>query len=220
MNATAANPTAGRRRGRPPKHPGDHRETRATLIRTGVVALTRTGFTATGLDQILRAAGIPKGSFYHYFASKEAFGTALIDHYADYFARRMDRRFTDESRSPLRRLHDFVEDGKAGMARFEFRRGCLIGNLGQEMEALPESYRDKLCGVFADWQGRIARCLLAAQAAGEIPPERDCNRLATFFLIGWEGAVLRAKLERSADPLVLFAEFFFAGLPPIDHHSA
>jgi TetR/AcrR family transcriptional repressor of nem operon len=98
------------------------------------------------------------------------------------------------------------------MARFDFRRGCVVGNLGQEMSALPEPFRDRLHGVLLDWQARTARCLRDAQAAGEIAAEVDCAALAAFFWIGWEGAVLRAKLERSAEPLDLFANQFFACL--------
>jgi TetR/AcrR family transcriptional repressor of nem operon len=77
---------------------------------------------------------------------------------------------------------------------------------------LPEAYRRQLSDVFADWQSRVARCLSAAQAAGEISALADCGRLAAFFWIGWEGAVLRAKLERNPAALDIFAEGFLAGL--------
>ncbi|HEV7440177.1 MAG TPA: TetR/AcrR family transcriptional regulator [Methylobacterium sp.] len=201
-----------RRRGRPAKLIAGYGETREALLRAGVAALSEKGFSATGLDEILRAVGVPKGSFYHYFPSKDAFGAALIERYAAYFAGKLDRRLLDEGRAPLQRLRDFVADARSGMARHDFRRGCLVGNLGQEMGALPEPFRRKLHGVLLDWQARTARCLAAAQAAGEIGPEADCAALAAYFWIGWEGAVLRAKLERSPAPLDLFAETFLAGL--------
>lgn len=211
-------PEAPRRRGRPPKDARAQAETKEKLLRAGVAILTQKGFAAVGLDEILRAVGVPKGSFYHYFASKDAFGLALIDAYAAYFAAKLDRCFTDETRSPLQRLADFVADAKAGMARHGFRRGCLVGNLGQEMGVLPEAFRARLHGVFLDWQARTALCLEAARNAGEIAPDEDCASLAAMFWIGWEGAVLCAKLERSADPLDLFARGFFAALRP--RHAA
>lgn len=96
------------------------------------------------------------------------------------------------------------------MARFDYRRGCLVGNLGQEVATLPAPFRDRLAAVFADWEARTALCLKAAKAAGEIDTDADCARLAAFFWIGWEGAVLRAKLERSPQPLDRFADGFFA----------
>jgi len=70
-------------------------ETRESLVRAGLVALTEKGFSATGIDEILKAVGVPKGSFYHYFDSKEAFGAELIDRYGQYFARRLERFFAD-----------------------------------------------------------------------------------------------------------------------------
>lgn len=205
-------PSTPRRRGRPPKQTAGLSETREELLRTGVEVLTEKGFSATGIDQILRRVGVPKGSFYHYFKSKEAFGAALIDRYGAYFARKLERHFSDESRSPLERLRAFIDDAQAGMARYGYQRGCLVGNLGQEMGGLPEAYRAQLNDIFADWQACLARCLSAAQAAGEISREVDCRQLAAYFWIGWEGAVMRAKLERHPAPLRIFAEGFFAGL--------
>lgn len=172
--------------------------------------LTERGFGAVGLEEVLSAVGVPKGSFYHYFGSKAEFGLALVDAYAAYFAAKLDRWFLDGSLSPVGRLRAFVEDARAGMARFDYRRGCLVGNLGQEISALPGPFRDRLTSVFADWEARTARCLEAARHAGEIAPQADCQRLAVFFWIGWEGAVLRAKLERGPAPLDQFAEGFFA----------
>ena len=201
-----------RRRGRPPKRPEHSLETRELLLRAGLEVLTEKGFSSTGIDEILKRVNVPKGSFYHYFDSKEAFGAALIERYARYFAYKLERHFGDSSKQPLARLWAFVEDARTGMARHEFRRGCLIGNLGQEMAALPESYRASLIAVFHDWESRLARCLEAAQHRGEIPAAVDCEQAAAFFWIGWEGAVLRAKLERSAKPLDVFALGFFAGL--------
>lgn len=199
-----------RRRGRPPKHPVEPRQdTRALLIRTGVAVLTEKGYSSVGIDEILRQAAVPKGSFYHYFESKEAFGQVLIAAYADYFARKLDRWLLDIDTPPLQRLRRFIDDAEQGMARHGFRRGCLVGNLGQEMGTLPESFRAQLEAVFLDWQARTAACLDEARHAGEIAAHHDCATLAEFFWIGWEGAVLRAKLQRRAAPLQVYAEGFF-----------
>lgn len=201
-----------RRRGRPPKSSGDNRETKELLCRVGLAALTEKGLAATGIDEVLKAAGVPKGSFYNFFPSKEAFGTELVSRYAQYFSAKLDRFFHDESLPPLERLQAFCRDAEAGMERFGFRRGCLVGNLGQEMGTLPEAFRAQLADVLRDWETRTVRCLEAAQAAGAISKDADCKKLAVFFWIGWEGAVLRAKLEQSPQPLRIFAEQFMAGL--------
>nr|WP_174863225.1 TetR family transcriptional regulator C-terminal domain-containing protein [Comamonas jiangduensis] len=151
--------------------------------------------------------------FYHYFASKEAFGMELIERYASYFAYKLDSHFGNQTLAPLARLEAFVADAVSGMERYDFKRGCLIGNLGQEMNGLPESFRNRLVEVFKDWETRTAACLDAAKAQGQVAPAADTAELACVFWIGWEGAVLRAKLERSARPLQAFAQFFAAGLP-------
>ena len=203
---------APRRRGRPPRQRENLIETRELLLRAGLEVLTEKGFSATGIEEILGRVGVPKGSFYHYFGSKEVFGLDLIERYGVFFARKLDRHLANPSLSPLERLRSFVADATDGMARYEFRRGCLIGNLGQEMGALPESFRDRLKETFEDWQARLAVCLSEAQKAGEVSAAADVAQLAAVFWIGWEGAVLRAKLERSARPLEVFAGFFFASL--------
>ena len=209
MNAISPS-TGRRRRGRPPKDQTRPSAPRARLLRAGVAILTEKGFSAVGVEEILESAEIPKGSFYHYFDSKEAFGLELIDAYADYFARKLDRWFDNTDRAPLDRLRDFIADARSGMARHRYRRGCLVGNLGQEMGVLPESFRKRLAAVFRDWEARTSRCLRSAQEAGEIPAGIDCEGLAQFFWTGWEGAVLRAKLEQRPDALDVFAEGFFA----------
>lgn len=206
---SAASP---RRRGRPRKDQSLPDAPRTRLLRAGVRVLTEKGFSSVGLDEILAQAEIPKGSFYNYFPSKEELGLALIDSYADYFAAKIDGWMTNEALSPLARLRGFCADAKAGMARFEYRRGCLVGNLGQEMGVLPEVFRARLVAVMEDWERRTAACLEKAKAEGEIAQDADCMLLAKNFWIGWEGAVLRAKLERRSMPLEIYETCFFASI--------
>jgi TetR/AcrR family transcriptional repressor of nem operon len=176
-----------RRRGRPPKS-GEVGATREALIRAGVAAFSEKGYSSIGLEELLGSAGVPKGSFYYYFASKEAFGLEVIGAYTAYFTRKLDGWFGDNSVLPLDRIRNFAADAQAG--------------------ALPEGFRERLTEVFADWERRLARVLASAQARGDIGAGSDCDELAAFFWVGWEGAVLRAKLERSGRPIELFAHMF------------
>ncbi|WP_027818755.1 acrylate utilization transcriptional regulator AcuR [Paraburkholderia bannensis] len=205
-------PTQKPRRGRPPKDPRAHGDTRETLIRAGLELLTSQGFAATGLDSVLKLAGIPKGSFYHYFDSKEAFGRALMDAYDAYFCAMLDRWLLDDTRPALERLAAFVDNAKAGMARYDYTRGCLVGNLGLEAGVLPEDYRVRLEAALRGWQTRVRACLADAQREGRIAQDADLDALAAFFWIGWEGAVLRARIVRDAAPLQVFFQGFIAGL--------
>lgn len=199
------------RRGRPPRA-AQQRDIRAELIRSGLEHLTEIGFTASGLDKMLKSVGVPKGSFYFYFKSKEAFGHAVLDSYANYFASKLDSCLLDQRFSPLTRIRNFVDDAKQGIVRHQFKRGCLVGNLGQEVDVLPESFRAVLIAIFQSWQQRIAACLCEAQLAGELAPTADCAALAEFFWIGWEGAVSRSRLEQSTQPLDRYLALFIQGL--------
>tara|TARA_R110000868_G_scaffold386574_1_gene654870 strand:+ start:294 stop:941 length:648 start_codon:yes stop_codon:yes gene_type:complete len=196
-----------RRRGRPPVAPVDQ-AARKSLMRAGLVHLTERGYSSVGVDEILRASGVAKGSFYYHFGSKAAFGSALIDAYHTYFAAKLAAWFERPDLAPLDRLRGFIADAELGMAQHGFRRGCLIGNLGQEMASLPPEFSDRLIAVLEDWQRATAACLKLAREAGQIPAHHDPDSLAAFFWIGWEGAVLRAKLERKAEPLRQFADGF------------
>lgn len=168
---------------------------------------------ASGIDGILKRVGVPKGSFYYYFPSKEAFGQAVLEHYGSYFAAKLDRHLLDETLPPLERIEAFAADARAGMQRHDFRRGCLVGHLAQEVVGLPSSYRPWLQAVLRDWQQRLERCLDEAKIRGDIASSADCSRLAEAFWIGWEGAVMRARLERDAAPLDTFVTVFLGGLP-------
>ncbi|MGI2173604.1 TetR/AcrR family transcriptional regulator [Shewanella ulleungensis] len=201
------------RRGRPPKVSRDNPDTRAALIRSGLEQLTEHGFAASGIEPILKKVGVPKGSFYHYFASKEVFGQIVLQNYADYFLTKLKTHLLDESNDPLARIRHFVADAKAGMTRYQFKRGCLVGNLGQEVGMLPESFRPQLIAIFVSWQHCLADCLEAAKTQGQIAANANCLLLAENFWVSWEGAVSRAKLVEDGAPLDNFCDLFMAALP-------
>lgn len=185
-------------------------DTRRALVWCGTELLTERGFQVTGIDEVLKRVGVPKGSFYHFFKSKDEFGAAVIENYVEYYARKMDRIFDDHSCSPLTRLKTFVENAKHGMTKFDFKRGCLIGNLGQELASLDNQFRLQLEAVLVSWEERVTACLQDAMAAGEIGKDNDPQALSRFFWIGWEGAILRSKLTRSLAPIDQFVQLYFS----------
>jgi TetR/AcrR family transcriptional regulator, transcriptional repressor for nem operon len=189
-------------------------DTKRALVWCGTELLTERGFQVTGIDEVLKRVGVPKGSFYHFFANKHEFGEAVIQNYVEYYARKMARIFDDDTVTPLSRLRRFVDDAKRGMLKYDYRRGCLIGNLGQELASLDDAFREQLEAVLVAWERRVEACLQQAIEAGELAASSDPAAISRFFWIGWEGAVLRAKLTRNAEPLDQFAEMFFAMLAP------
>jgi len=180
------------------------------LVWCGTELLTERGFQITGIEEILSRVGVPKGSFYYYFKSKQDFGIAVINNYVEFYDEKMSRIFDDSSLPPLARILRFIDEGKDGMSRYEFKRGCLIGNMGQELASLNDEFRTRLEAVLLSWEARLKACLDLAVASAELPSTADTAALSNFFWIGWEGAILRAKLTCSTAPLDQFSNMFFS----------
>lgn len=196
------------RRGRPPKVERDFTDTRQELIRSGLEVITETGYLSAGIDAVIKNIALPKGSFYHCFKSKQEFGMAVIDAYGRFFAHKLDKFLLDTQLAPLQRIEAFVLHASQGMAKYDFRRGCLVGNLLQETPLLPETFPERLQAILEAWESRVARCLDEAKLRGELATDAPASELARQFWSGWEGAVMRAKLFRSVDPLNQFWMFF------------
>ncbi|WFS63839.1 TetR family transcriptional regulator C-terminal domain-containing protein [Pseudodesulfovibrio thermohalotolerans] len=183
---------------------------REKIIATGVEMVGLNGFNATGVDSVLKAAGVPKGSFYHHFGTKENFGMEVINLFAESYEQKLKSYLGDESVQPLDRIRNYMEHSVEHLAEKNFTQGCLIGNLGQELADQNERFRDRLAEVFADWMAMFTDCLGEAQEAGALNPELDPEAVASFLLSGWEGAILRAKVMRSSKPLRHYVDTLFA----------
>jgi TetR/AcrR family transcriptional regulator, transcriptional repressor for nem operon len=96
------------------------------------------------------------------------------------------------------------------LARYHFLRGCLVSNLSQELGSTDPLLSKKLQAVFRRWESWIDSVLAQAKARNELPPDTDTESLSRIFWIGWQGAILRAKLERSEKPPDDFSNFFIA----------
>ena len=184
-------------------------ETRNHIIQVGAGLITQKGFGATGLNAVLTTCGVPKGSFYYYFSSKNDFGLAVIDTFAEEYDAKLDRILTDKTRSCIERLQAYFATGLETMTLCEYKEGCLIGNLGQELAGQNEIFRTRLDTVFTAWEKKFALCLAEAQANGDINPGLDPIDAASFLLSGWEGAILRSKVLKSTEPMERFIRVFF-----------
>jgi TetR/AcrR family transcriptional regulator, transcriptional repressor for nem operon len=201
-----------RTRGRPKKSLDAAPDTKAELIKAGLNWLTTAGFGHSSLDSILRSVKVPKGSFYHYFDSKEAFGLEVLACYNQYFQRKLDRHLNNDNHPPLQRLRLFIEDACRGMAKYHFNRGCLVGNLEQEIPTLSDAFRQAVIATYGGWELQIADCLKLAQQQGDISTTADVHHLAMLFWVGWEGAVSRARLVAADTPLRQYGDFFIKQL--------
>jgi TetR/AcrR family transcriptional repressor of nem operon len=191
-------------------------QTRDVLLEAGRKTFLEKGYTNSGIEAILNEAGVPKGSFYYYFESKEDFGLKVLDHFAARHDEMLDRFLGDDSVSPLERLRNLAESLFAKIESEQGRKGCLVGRLSQEMADQSEAFRARLAEIFEGWVDRYAKCLSQAQQSGQIDPAIDVRELAEFWLNSWQGALLRAKTMRSNAPLraflgVMFGKFLRSG---------
>ncbi len=184
-------------------------ETKAKILQQGAELVYRQGFNNTGIQEILESAGVPKGSFYFYFKSKEQFGLELIDYYMQFFRVMIDTHLRKSHSPPLERLRAFFAAFEQVCLERECQTGCPIGNITQEMGGLNDAFRAKLDESFQRMKAAIASCLSEAQTAGEIGQDLDTDATADFILNSWEGALLRMKAQKSTEPLALFARFVF-----------
>jgi len=183
--------------------------TRDVLLEAGKKSFLENGYANSGIETILHAAGVPKGSFYYYFQSKEDFGLKVLDQFAACYDRHLDQILGDTSLPPLVRLRNYFESAFGKLKSDQCRKGCLVGNLSQELADRSEAFRARLEEIFESWVDRYAKCLEEAQQAGEIGPDLDVRELAEFWLNSWQGAVLRAKTTRSTAPLETFLDVMF-----------
>ena len=181
------------------------------ILWSGLELMKRQGYNGTSVKDIVDAAGVPKGSFYNYFQSKESFAVEALEAVAseDYLATRELLSVT--GKSPLQRLQYFFEQNALHACECEFQIGCFFGTLGQEMSDSNESIRQKVKQVLKRNTQLFAEILDEAKEAGEIKQTAQTDVIAEFIMNAWEGTLLRMKASKSREPL----DAFLAMLPQI-----
>jgi TetR/AcrR family transcriptional repressor of nem operon len=170
------------------------------IVGAGVELFLEKGFNAAGVKDITDRAGVPKGSFYNHFESKEALGEVALARYGE--SLRMGL-LGDRSIPPLERIRRHFEFLRSRLP--EYTRGCLYGNFGAEVVDHSEALRRGVQGGLATWSTVLAEAIADAQEAGEIRTSLDPELTARFLTNAWEGAILRARADKTGDA---FADFF------------
>jgi len=178
--------------------------TREEIIRKGAELIHAQGFKATGLQQILQTAGIPKGSFYFYFKSKEDFGLEIIDYFNAIISGIFTRYLSDKKTPPLKRLEKLLDFYEAAFQKSGYTLGCPIGNLSLELADTNERLRVHLGGVIETLIAQIESCLQEAKRDKSIPASMNVADTARFIFHGFEGAVLHMKVVKSIEPFRSF----------------
>ncbi|QCP49564.1 TetR/AcrR family transcriptional regulator [Trinickia violacea] len=176
-------------------------EMRQHILDTARPIMLSKGFSAVGLNEILSAAGIPKGSFYHYFESKEAFGGALLESYFSAYLERMDELFVRPGGTAAERLMSYWEDWRDDQESDDIACKCLVVKLGAEVCDLSEPMRAVLQEGTERIVARIAGCIEAGVADGSLKDFDDPHRTAATLYELWLGATLLDKIGYNRQPL-------------------
>lgn len=188
---------------------GMKESTKDKIIKTGAEIIHLKGFNGTGIQEIIKAAGIPKGSFYNFFTSKEEFGLQVIDHFKAHFNLLSKSILEDNSLPPLERIKKVLDLFMDFFMEKDYAYGCPIGNLAQEMGDLSSVFREKLKSAIDSMVESYERVLKEAKASGEISELLDEREAAYFIVAGWHGALIRMKLEKTLEPLKNHKKFVF-----------
>ncbi len=182
---------------------------RERILEAGLKVMFAKGYAGAGVRDIVAEAEAPQGSFTNHFRSKEAFARDVLDLYFDHTKGLVAEALGNRDLSPRDRLRRYLDIITGRLAEAGFTRGCLIGDFSLEAAPQSESLRTRLAEIFAEWRAPFAACIAEGQAAGEIAATFAPQDLAEFLLSSWEGAILRMKVERNAEPLERFKRIAF-----------
>ncbi len=174
------------------------------LLCRGLEVMKANGYNGTSVKDIVDAAEVPKGSFYNYFDSKKAFVIEAIEHVANEGYRDMSEGLRKSNVPPLDRLQQYFLSSIDGVCSGNYKVGCFLGNMCQEMSDSCEDVRAKIVTVLSEKVALIEEVLKEAQAEGRIPKESDPAVIAEFILNAWQGALMRMKASKSREPLDAF----------------
>ena len=171
-------------------------DTREHLLGTGAAIILNKGFSATGLAEILQTAGVPKGSFYHYFRSKEGFGVDLLERYfADYLLRLDGLLASEQGPAADCLLNNQLCVSEGG--------GCLTIKLAAEVSDLSELMRETLARGTRQIVERLSQCIVRGQSEGNLPASLPAEQTASALYSLWIGSALLAKVQQTRQPLEL-----------------
>jgi TetR/AcrR family transcriptional repressor of nem operon len=173
------------------------------LTEAGYALFQQAGYNATGIAQITDRAGVPKGSFYNHFDSKETFAAAILRHYADRIETAWSEALASapgQPPSPMGTVAHIFQTFAQHHARTQCQ-GCLVGNFSGEMVRASPLCAQVIDDILLTWRQRLAELIAQAQTAGQARTDLDALTLSALFWDVWEGALLRAKIAGHTGPL-------------------
>ena len=180
--------------------------TREIILMEALESLHRSGYQATGLKDLLDRVQVPKGSFYHYFKSKEHLGIEVIKTYCDFASKQWKKSFDDLDGNAGEKLTHYFESLIRYFVKEDYSKGCLLGNFSLEMSDKSIPIRNLVNHSLDVFAKTIAK-VLASDRGHNAKPNKTENLLADLIVEAWEGALIRMKVCKSKKPLEQFVEF-------------
>ena len=181
---------------------------RKAIEEAGTKLFTERGFTASSVKDITEAAGVPKGSFYNHFKSKEALAAEIV---TEYGKGTTDRSvLTNPDVPPLTRLKKHFAALNEYFTRCH--EGCLVGKFMTEVSDDTPQLRENLLGVLSLWRRQISSAIAEGQRQGTIRKDLKADELAGFLIDAYEGAISRTRVEKSPRALKYFVKVVFSSI--------
>ena len=176
-------------------------DVRQHILDTAKPIILGKGFSAVGLNELLTAAEVPKGSFYHYFKSKESFGEALLDSYFENYRLRLSTILKAENKTSAERLMDYWRGWLDTQCGDDVEAKCLVVKLGGEVSDLSEAMRLALQRGTDRVIQQLAECIAEGCADGSLPADLDVTNTALTLYNQWLGATVLTKIRRDRSAL-------------------
>lgn len=178
----------------------EEHDSRSTILATGQRMMSRKGFSGVGLTEILKDAGVPKGSFYHYFESKDAFGEAILSTYFEGYHADMDKVLAKPGLTGAERLMLYFAAWRENQGAFDCQGRCLAVKLGAEVSDLSEPMRLALKAGTNGIISRMTRAIEAGTADRSLSVTGRAEDLAASLYYLWLGASVMVKIVRTQEP--------------------
>lgn len=177
------------------------KDVRIELLQAGLRLFAENGYNGTGIKRIVDEVGVPKGSFYNYFKSKEDFTVEIIQFYSDTLSTLWDGFLNEGPSDPIGALRNSFEMIISHHEQSKVKTGCLIGNLAGEISEASDLCRLKMHHATLVWKDRISDYIKQGQATGIIRDDISTDALTQFIWNAWEGALLNMKIVNSSAPV-------------------
>ncbi len=160
------------------------------LLRTGIDMMVTTGYHHTSINEVIKKAKLPKGSFYYLYKDKKTFALAALQRHGEEMVASMHRFFSDPAYAPMASIKAYYADAIDTFSKDSYAYGCFLGNMGQEMSDIDADFRQLVDQVFERIHNSLSAQLILAQEAGELSSSADTDVIADLIINTWHDSLV------------------------------